>query len=1364
MKFLKTIWLLFFSTVAINLMAQTTKFYSMEQGLSNSLINRVYQDRKGFLWIATESGLNRFDGNKFFVYRRDANNPNSLKNNYVRTIYESAGGEFLIGCIDGLLRYDRNTGEFREIEIYDGFNRPLHPHITSIMERPDGEIWLTTSGSGLFSMKKGEKICRFDRTLNEKLCSRFLTTIFEDSSGRLWIGSENSGLNILTPSTGEVLTYSETAPEGRRIAGNAVSAICERERGEIFVGMLNGGLCRFDSESRRFTSIPDYNGSLALPVKSLLVDRRRQLFVGSDGSGMRKYNPERRIMEAYEPFSVSFNFSKAKIHSLLEDSNGNIWAGIFQRGALFIPENPNRFKYYGYKSFRENSIGSNCVMAIYRDSEGLVWIGTDNDGLYSINEKTGQVRHFDNSSDPLVPATITCLYEDASGQLWLGSYLNGIGLFDRRSGRSTAIPENLRKIFSDSKVYCMTGDGRGSLWIGTYGAGLYRLDLKTMKIAAHYYQNREGDEGLSNNWINAMQTDGEGMLWIATYNGLCCLNPATESFKTWNQSNSDIPSNIVSSLKCDRLGNIWFGTDEGLLHLDPKSGKIQVFTTADGLPSNSICSIETDRDNNVWVSTLTCLSKYSPTNNQFVNFYTSDGLQENEFSRSAHFVSRDGELFFGGINGVTSFFPENIHSGRKQVNVFLTGFYLSGKPVVSGMKSGGREILDRFIMDAERINLAANDNVFSFEFSTMDYGNTDEISYRYMLEGFNSDWVTTEPGNYQISFTNISHGKYRLLYQAEYKDNKSEIKSIEIVIRPPWYLSVPAKIAYFLLFLAAIFLVYRVISFRIKQRNEMLRLEHADQINEAKLQFFINISHEIRTPMTLIMGPLEKLLMDNRYPELRDSYLLIYRNAQRILRLINQLMDIRKIDRGLMRLKLRETDIVGFIRDIMKAFDYMAQKKNISFEFFPETESLKVWIDLNNFDKVLFNVFSNAFKFTPEGGKISVELSTGEDPKAESALRKFFQIRVIDTGIGIEKDKIDRIFERFYQIDNEISNSNFGAGVGLHLSRSLIELQHGIIFAENRGDIQGSCFTIRMPLGSSHLRAEEMEILPEKAPLATFDYSRKDDLFDVEAEAENEVKLAAKTKYSILIAEDDREINNYIRKELGSAYKIIQTYDGREALDAVLNKKPDLVVSDIMMPEMDGITLCRRIKQNVNVDYIPVLLLTAKSNEEDLSEGLETGADAYIVKPFNPSILRKTIANLLDNRERLKGKFQKHSDGKMEKIELKSADEALMEKIMKTINQNISNPDFSVEALSAAVSVSRVHLHRKLKELTNYSPRDFIRYLRLKQAAELLHSKKLTISEVAYAVGFSSLAHFSNSFREFYGLTPKEYMEGRNLA
>lgn len=544
---------------------------------------------------------------------------------------------------------------------------------------------------------------------------------------------------------------------------------------------------------------------------------------------------------------------------------------------------------------------------------------------------------------------------------------------------------------------------------------------------------------------------------------------------------------------------------------------------------------------------------------------------------------------------------------------------------------------------------------------------------------------------------------------------------------------------------------------RYRARQEMLEHIHAEQLNEAKLQFFINISHEIRTPMSLIISPLQKLMATDYDTERQQSYNIIYRNAERLLRLVNQLMDIRKIDKGQMQLKFQETDIVSFIQDLHYTFAYQANTKHIKLDFHSEVKELKAWIDPKNFDKVILNILSNAFKFTPENGNIQIRLCTGNDPNAaEKALSRYFEISIEDDGIGINETELERIFDRFYQIRNSQNNSNIGTGIGLHLTRSLVELHHGSITVENNQGTPGCRFIVRLPLGKEHLKPEEIDnsaVKQDSVHITT--------ALPTTPLIETSPKTHSKSKYRVLIVEDDDEIRRYICQELGRDFHMQECRNGKEAFTYILKKTPDLIISDIMMPEMDGMTLCSKVKQNINTNHIPVILLTAKSREEDNLEGLSIGADAYITKPFSIEILRQSTFNLIKSRERLRNNFQGNQTQKerMQELEIESPDERLLDRIMKVINDNIANPELNVEMVAETVGISRVHLHRKLKELTNQSTRDLIRNLRLKQAATLLAKKRQSINEVAALTGFTNVAYFSTAFKELYGMTPTAYME-----
>jgi len=1334
------------------LFSQTIRFYSSDGELSSSLINQIYQDKRGFIWVATQDGLNFLDGRSITVYRKKQDDSTSLKNNYVKALFEDSSGSFWVGCINGLQRYNRNTDSFQEIFLYKDDGTRAFPHVMSIIERRNGEIWLSTSGSGVITFRKGSMHYSNETVLNSRLCSQFLTILFEDSKGRIWIGSENNGLSCYNPETGRLLQFSGLESQ---IGSHTVFTFCEDGDGTIFIG-TSKGLYTLDEKGTLY-HVPYSHPTQNYPVRSLLARSDGKILAGTDGNGFKLFNPATRRLDDYELTSTPFDFSKTNILTILEDNNRNLWAGVLQKGVLFIPGNSNNFRYYGYRSFDNNFIGSYCVSSVYKIRDGRLLVGTVNDGLYVIDPQRQKSKHYspvDRTGS--VPGTVVHIFEASDGTVWLGSYMNGLSRFDVNTGRCTYYPNHISNHPANDKVYAIAETADGKLWIGTFGNGFFRFDPLSGKYETHYFQQPGEPPGnqLSNNWINNMVCDHQGRLWLGTYKGASCFDPYSGKFVNYYEDPDGFPSNVVSSLKMMADSHIWLGTDGGLVCLNPETGQIKTFTTADGLSNNTICGIACDTQNNIWVSTYSGISKYSVESNSFVNYFASDGLQGNEFKKGANFMADDGEIFFGGTNGITSFYPHEIQPGERNLQAYITAFYLFDKKVVAGQKSGKITIIDRVMLDATHINLRSGDNMFSFEFSTLEYGYSAATRFRYRMENFDDTWLTTPEGARRVTFTNLSAGTYHFSVQAFDHNNSSPVKTVTITIHPYWYLSIWAKIVYFLMVMMLLYGIYSFFHARIRYRQELMIQKHAEQINEAKLQFFTNISHEIRTPMTLVIGPLKKLISSVNPPEMQKTYLLMYRNAHRILRLINQLMDIRKIDRGQMFLKCRETDMVGFIVDIMQAFNYMAEQKNIRFTFLHEMPELKVWVDLNNFDKVLFNILSNAFKFTPDGGRIDVFLVTGEDQSLPSALKHYFEIQVRDTGIGIDESKIERIFERYYQIDNG-QQTGFGTGIGLHLALSLVELLHGTLIARNNADATGSVFILRLPMGNEHLTTNELEETTLTNRQQTI--VRDDDLAEQLFADKQPLRKDPRTKYRIVVIDDETDIRNYIRSELFDLYHVLVAPNGKEGLSLILKEKPDLVISDIIMDGMDGMSLCRKIKTNVNTAHIPIILLTAKTRDEDKVAGLNVGADAYITKPFNPDMMKRTVANLLENRERLKDKFAGVSEGKMEKITLKPADELLMERVMKAVNKHLSDPDLNVEMLSRDVGMSRVHMHRKMKELTNQSARDFIRTVRLKQAATLLSEKKLSVSEVAYAVGFSTLSHFSSCFREFYGMTPKEF-------
>ncbi|MDR1005215.1 MAG: response regulator [Prevotellaceae bacterium] len=1345
------------------------RLFTTDNELSCSLINKIYEDTHGIIWIATEDGLNRYDGAKFTVFKHRTADPHSLLSNYVRTLYEDSRGRLWVGTLTGLQYYDRATEQFYNVPLLSADNNPtIRPNIGNVIERANGDVWISAAGHGIHLIEE-EADSLIARQRTDILPPQSIGAIYEDSHGYLWIATGDNGIYRMDANN-QYRHY----PPALYPTMNRLSPFCEDRQGTLYVGSLTHGLFRYDAPTDRFVAIP-YPHNPYLPIKVLHADGDH-LLVGTDGNGMKVYDIHTHTFVSRPLNITTFDPRQAKIHSILKDRAGNLWYGLFQKGVLITPPIESDFRYIGYQSATHNLIGSGCVMSVSTDHNGTLWVGTDNDGLYGINPDGTLRAHFapDTANPHAVPATIMSIFEDSRHNLWLGSYLNGMARLDPRTGQCEYIRLTNNRNEEAQSVYCFAEDRHGNLWIGTMGNGLFRLHIDTR--ATESFTGVRSDPGtdwdkvnhLHNSWINCLlYSAGDDRLYFGTFDGIGCLDVGTLNFVT-PLGTRRLLRETIYTLYSDRQGDIWAGTVDGLRHISLPSQTVRAYTQADGLPSDLIRSIEADSRGMLWISTGYGISRFNPTDSTFANYYAGDGLQGNEFSRGASYASpTTGALIFGGMNGITSFLPEEIHSGGQQPTIRITDFRLHNRAVRKGTRSGGKEIIDTAVSDADRFELSYRDNSFSIELSAMEFYNPEHVTYLYALN--DNQWISLQPGIHTVSFGDLQPGTYRFRFKARKNESESDIREIKVVIAPPWYTSPWAKLTYTLLALAALLGIVLQVRNHIRVRQERVEHRHAEEINKAKLQFFTDISHEIRTPMSLIISPIQTLMATDRDRHRGTMYRTIYRNAERILQLINQLMDMRKIDRGQMRIRFSETDLTSFLQELYVTFTPHAEAKQITMRFVPETPEAPtpVWIDPSNFDKVIVNVLANALKFTPQGGEITISLRTGNDPAAaDTPLQHFVEIVIADSGIGIAPEELEHIFDRFYQIRNQMSPT-FGTGIGLHLCRSLMTLHHGTIHAGSNGDQPGTRFIIRLPQGKAHLSPDEINtdtaptagsLLPIPHPIVPAnDISLDADWLP----ADNNSKGTPRQRRRLLIVEDDAEIQAYLYHELKKDYYISACNNGKEALEEILKQQPDLVISDIMMPEMDGLLLCRKIKQNVRINHLPVILLTAKNHEEDKIEGLSTGADAYIIKPFSIEIVRKTIENLIAGRNLLRSSFSgsQLQENKLEQLDVASPDEQLMERVMKFVNANLGNPKLSVDLMAKEVGLSRVHLYRKLKEITNQAPRDFIRNLRLKQAATLLSEKRYNISEIADLTGFNSPVYFATLFKEMYGMLPKEWME-----
>ncbi len=1337
--------------------AQSKNFFDYNEGLSNSLINAIHQDRKGFIWVATEDGLNRFDGISFKSFFASPNDANSLKNNFVTALAEDNYGNLWVGQINGLQVYHPESESFTEIPLFIPDER-IHLFISSIILASNNDIWMTTSGYGLIRFNHETGQIDYSETINKQLCSMNLRIVFEDSNGVLWIGSDNEGLNTYDPLSGEINLFSAFAEKGNALPSNSISSICEDDHGNIYVGSLKGGLVQIQKSTGKIKHIDaEQQQEREMPVKSLLFDSRKRLWIGTDGFGLKRMSPATGLMENFSPNTSPFDFSKSKIHAIIEDNGGNIWASIIQKGLYLFPETPEIFRHYGYHAFGEKSIGSSCVTSII-GIDNHIWVGTDGDGIYQINRENQNIKHLllKNENRENDVNNILTIHNGSNGFVWLGTYFNGLIRYHKQTGKIKIYkhdPENANSICNDN-ITCITEDRLGILWLGTLGGGICRFDPKTEIFSPGLNSNDSLNSQLPM-WVNTIFIDRKQNLWIGTYVGLLYYDVQHQKLRHFNTASGNLSNNTVNAIQADHAGNIWAGTYSGLVRINVNTFETRFYDTGDGLCNNVVSAINEDEFGKIWVSTHDGLSRFDPENNTFTNYYAYDGIQANEFYRNATYKSEKNELFFGGINGVTEIMRNYQDFSRRIRDVLLTEFTRFNKPVEIGDKSGNRVILKKSVVLADTLCLHEKDNVFSIGFTSGELANQSRISYEYMMEGFDVDWISTHAQNRRATYTNLNHGTYLFKVRGVDKGMRSDPRQLTIIIYPKWYKTTGAKILWSFLLITLFFGIVMLYKETIKRR-------HLEKMNEMKMQFFINISHEIKTPLTLIIDPIEKLMLQKTDEKTSRLYQIINQNALRIARLVNQLMDIRRIDKGVILVKFQKTNLYEFIKEIAQSYEIPASEKNINFEIHAPDEEIEVWIDPLNFEKVILNLLSNAFKFTPSGGSVILSIIRPVTKTGDKHVPNRVKIVVSDTGIGIKENDIERIFNRFYQVESNDPAHLGGTGVGLHLSRALVNLHKGTLIAENRSDSPGSRFIIELPLGNEHLPPEDL--ITNENIIPSYLHRLHHQFFPNISPALSKSGKRVKKTYKILVVDDEPEIRDYLTNELAEQYHVITAANGKHAFELLMEEKPNLVISDILMPEMDGITLCKKIKANLQTSHIPVILLTALSKDENRSEGIETGADMYMVKPFSSEFLKKIIANILENRRKIYEQIKADNEPfDMEHIALKSHDELLMEKVMTIIKDNIANEKLNVEMLADGVGISRVHLHRKLKQLTNQSARDFIRNIRMKQATYLLINKKMNVSEVAFALGYSNLSHFSNSFKSYYGVSPTEFSKKQQL-
>ena len=1341
---------------SIQTWAQSGKLFNTDNQLSSNLATQVFQDKSGFIWIATRNGLNTYDGYHITIIKKDMSNFLGLNSNYINSIAQDEKEHILLGTNNSLLEF---TGsEFLKIPMLDSKGKELATYVKQIYPLRNKDVAVATSGYGIMLKKQDEQKCHAMKGEVEKL--KYIHKLLEDKRGRLWIITEDG--KLYRKETNGRVTSHFTGTEGV-----GAQDILQDALGNLYLASKNQGVYLLRAGSNAFARISNIGN---LPIDNIYISRNNKLYIGCDGLGIYVYDPQTGFLQDNPLFSRLVNLAKSKVTSIIEDNQGNIWVSMLQKGVFMQSNIQNDFNYMGFRLGSRNVIGENCVTSLSINQGNQVWVGTDKDGLYLFNIATRSVEgHFLNQH------TVLTLCKDEQGRTWVGTYTDGLGYMDA-AGSFHPVDLGISKSVG---IFDIKQDPQGNIWIATMGKGLFCLQKDGSR---RNYKTKYGADNnlkincLPNNYLIKLSFSNDGNhLYVATSVGLACLdrkqNSWTSTFKGINCLNKNRFSHCVF---VDSKDQVWHGTEDGAFCFDFRKGiEPKHYSTANGLTDNSVASITEDYQGNIWIGTIKGLNKLALKSGTITKFYAESGLQSNEFSDASVCTTQDGKtILMGGSGGLNWFQADQVRQHPWQAKVVISGFILNNKIVTPGMKSGSYTITDNWSTFSRDFQLSHEDNTFTLQLSTLTYNDVEQISYVYSING--DAWRTVPAGQNELAFSHLAPGRYKYRIKAICNGYETPVKEFTITIHPAWYASIWAKLFYLLLLIAAIMLYLR---HRKRQMEDRLTLQqhiHAEEMGEAKIKFFMNISHEIRTPLTLIITPLLSLIKEDKEPHRQGIYEIIRKNSERILHLINQMMDLRKIDKGQMVMRMCKTDMVSFINEEYDLFKQQAIAKSIDFEYQHDCEELPVWIDRNNFDKVIINTLSNAFKFTPTAGHILLSLThTGHHA----------YISIKDSGIGIPKDKLETIFQRFYQTPADPNDRNVGTGIGLDLTRSLVELHYGTISARNNEGEKGSKFEhgsefiIRIPLGKDHLKPEELIDEEEIKEKQNQELAEVEQLEQEVKETENAEKAesaagttdmqgnlpasASGNKAEIVIVEDEEDIQDYLKAQLSSDFKIRTYPNGKVALNEILKNKPALIISDIMMPEMDGTTLCAKLKSNINTNDVPIILLTAKSREEDQLEGLQTGADAYILKPFNMDILRRTIINLLTMRRTLKNKFtgKERQEEKVEQKKIQTPDDALMQRVMEVINENIGDSDLSVDMIAQKVGISRVHLHRKMKELTNQTPHSFIRNIRLQQAAKLLKDGKQSITEVMYACGFSNSASFSTMFKNLFGCSPREYMQ-----
>lgn len=1325
------VWLVIFTGRAQNI---AFEHLSIESGLSQVSVTSLLQDEQGRIWIGTRDGLNVYDGTQTTTFRPKRDDENSILGHNVRRLKKEKN--YLWAATNrGISRLNIKTLNFEQfpfngvlsIQPYDdmllvGTSRglfELNPETNGftlkeeIYQNNSSVHCLYVDNAGVLWICSDEGLYRYDgkNSSSTRVLEGKISKIFTDSKKRIWVGTANDGLVLLNRQH-KISQHFKHTGSAVSIVNNIIRDITEDSKGNIWVGTFLG-LSIIDGET---LEISNYQQSDSNPkslshnsIYCFLKDYQGTIWIGTYFGGVSYFNPDYHIYKQYpvaKNSSVGVNYPV--IGTILEDKTKNLWIATEGGGLDYFDHESLTFQHYLHKEGEKGLSSNNIKSLLLADKQHLL-IGTHLGGLNILNLKSKEFtnyRHDKNDSTSIPSDIITSIIRYHDYYL-LGTH-KGVVKFDFKTRSFSPFITDVETANSIGDViFCLFEDSFGLLWIGTERNGLYAYDPESKEITR--YSHDKSTSSFSSNSVYCILEDHQFRLWIGTLGGgLNQFIRDENKFVNYSQAYKQLPSDFIYGIEESRFGYLWVATSKGLV-------------------------------------------RYDIENEYFYTYEQNNGFPLHELNEGALYLSNSGEVFVGGINGLVSFNEQDLLKTVGRFNLLITGIRVNNKDVLPG---GDNELLEVDMPFTDEINLNPDQDVFTINYSACNYVTTNHISYEYQLKGFNSEWM--KAGNQTaVTYTNLDPGTYTFKVRVRSSNDNSIVdnKAVKIVVHPPFYKTWYAFIGYFIIVVIVILWINQFYLSRVRLEDslkaEKREKEQMNELHQSKLRFFTNISHEFRTPLTLITGTLESILEDAKTSaRVYKKLLTISGNANRLNSLVTELLDFRKLEQGYLNLKVSEYKVKNFLDEIFQSFVEYSQYHKVEYEFNAPSESLALWFDKKQLEKVFYNILSNAFKVV-ENQKGSIVLDVLEQGA-------YVDVKVTDNGPGMSKADQEKIFDRFYQIDKVTGKtSGHGTGIGLALCKGIIQMHNGEVLVSGEEGV-GTCFTIRLKKGNKHFNDTELvdEIQSTENPVQIL-YT--DDLYE---EKEEPISDNAPT---ILIVEDNNEARQMLIEIFSSSYKIMEADNGEVGLNMAIEKQPDLILSDVMMPILSGTQMCAKLKRNLQTSHIPIILLTARTALEYKIEGIETGADDYVTKPFNVKLLRARVKNLLQNRWLTQQKFKNNPSADVKEVVNNAIDHKLLEKARQVVEQHIDDTDFDVNDFAKEVGLGRTRLYSKIKGVTGQTPNEFILSIRLKKAADMLMNQAdLNISEIAYAVGFSTPRYFSRCFREHFGVTPSKYIVGNS--